>query len=94
MKTKEKAKELVDKYKPLVTTWDCHWDVRRREDSITSDAKQCALIAVEEILHCEATEPSDTDWDDCGGSAQYYWPQKKVDAGKFWGDVKSELQSL
>ena len=46
MKTKEKAKELVDKYKPLVTTWDCHWDVRRREDSITSDAKQCALITV------------------------------------------------
>ena len=46
MKTKEKAKELVDKYKPLVTTWDCHWDVRRREDSITSDAKQCALIVV------------------------------------------------
>jgi len=46
MKPKEKAETLVDKYKPLVTTWDCHWDVRRREDSITSDAKQCALIAV------------------------------------------------
>lgn len=86
MNAKEKAEELIKRY-------------YRDSDLLVEDlswiqAKECALIAVEEILHCEATEPSDTDWDDCGSTAQYYWPQKKVDAGKFWGDVKSELQSL
>ena len=83
MNAKQKAKELLVKYLAI-----------QFGDFPTTNAKQCALIAVEEILHCEATEPSDTDWDDCGATAQYYWPQKKVDAGKFWGDVKSELQSL
>jgi hypothetical protein len=83
MTPKEKAIELIDKYDSTLTYLESK-----------SKAKQCALIAVDEILHCEATEPSDTDWDDCGATAQYYWPQKKIDAGKFWGDVKSELQSL
>lgn len=86
MTPKEKAEELIVK----MSTHDR--DVHPHFTHYI--AKQCALIAVEEILHCEATEPSDTDWDDCGATAQYYWPQKKVDAGKFWGDVKSELQSL
>jgi hypothetical protein len=82
MNAREKASELIVVFQLKCKTLDYQ------------EAKQCALIAVEEILHCEATEPSDTDWDDCGATAQYYWPQKKVDAGKFWGDVKSELQSL
>jgi hypothetical protein len=89
MNAKEKAKELVDKYLNLE-----FGVIQEYIPNSTALAKQCALIAVEEILKCEATEPSDTDWDDCGATAQYYWPQKKVDAGKFWGDVKSELQSL
>ena len=90
MNAKEKAKELIHYYiKELLSAkYSINGFV------INDLAKQCALIAVEEILHCEATEPCDTDWDDCGATAQYYWPQKKVDAGKFWGDVKSELQSL
>ena len=87
MNAKEKAKELYCKYTDAL-------NIRDLQTTANPFAKQCALIAVEEILHCEATEPSDTDWDDCGATAQYYWPQKKVDAGKFWGDVKSELQSL
>ncbi len=82
MTPREKATKLIAKYQLQLNLFDYQ------------QAKQCALIAVEEILHCEATEPSDTDWDDCGSTAQYYWLQKKVDAGKFWGDVKSELQSL
>jgi hypothetical protein len=82
MNAREKASELIVNYQLQCKSLDYE------------QAKQCALIAVEEILHCEATEPSDTDWDDCGATAQYYWPQKKVDAGKFWGDVKSELQSF
>ena len=90
MNAKEKSKELIHYYiKELLSAkYSINGFV------INDLAKQCALIAVEEILHCESTEPSDTDWDDCGATAQYYYPQKKVDAGKFWGDVKSELQSL
>ena len=82
MNAREKASELIVNYQLQCKSLDYQ------------QAKQCALIAVEEILHCEATEPSNTDWDECGATAQYYWPQKKVDAGKFWGDVKSELQSF
>jgi len=87
MNAKEKAKEIYCKYAYAL-------NIRDLQTTANPFVKQCALIAVEEILHCEATEPSDTDWDDCGATAQYYWPQKKVDAGKFWGNVKSELQSL
>jgi hypothetical protein len=87
---KEKAYELISKFVGISLS-----QVNDLVDGIRIRlAKESALIAVEEILHCEATEPSDTDWDDCGATAQYYWPQKKVDAGKFWGDVKSELQSF
>jgi hypothetical protein len=87
MNAKEKAKEIYCKYADAL-------NIRDLQTTANPFVKQCALIAVDEILKCEATEPSDTDWDDCGATAQYYWPQKKVDAGKFWGDVKSELQSL
>jgi hypothetical protein len=82
MNAREKASELIVTYQLQCKSLDYQ------------QAKQCALIAVEEILKCEVTEPSDTDWDDCGSTAQYYWSQKKEDAGKFWGDVKSELQSF
>ena len=92
MKAKEKAIELIEKYSNVEIQIGGQYDGYLSMQ--IHDAKECALILVEEILKCEATEPSDTDWDDCGATAQYYWPQKKVDAGKFWGDVKSELQSL
>ena len=91
MNAKEKADELIDKMY-YIGRYDDKEDYNPA--MAWARAKQCALIAVEEILKCESTEPSDTDWDDCGATAQYYWPQKKVDAGKFWGDVKSDLQSL
>jgi hypothetical protein len=87
MNPKEKAEELINKFKPLCGGYN--------GGKINKNfAKQCALIAVDEILHCEATEPSDTDWDDCGATAQYYWPQKKVDAGNFWKECKKEIEKL
>lgn len=89
MTPKEKANDLFTAFRYALSHKDAPLGMYK--DNI---AIQCSLIAVEEILHCEATEPSDTDWDECGSTAQYYWPQKKEDAGKFWGDVKSELQSL
>ena len=89
MTPKEKANDLFTTFRYALSHKDAPFGMYKDNMAI-----QCALIAVEEILHCESTEPSDTDWDECGSTAQYYWPQKKEDAGKFWGDVKSELQSL
>lgn len=49
MKAKNKAKELLDRYAPLAKYWDCYNDEPLEENN----AKQCALIAVDEILKIE-----------------------------------------
>lgn len=67
---KEKARELVDKYTPLVKNWDCYWDVPLDDDIIISDAKKCARIAVEECLHT------------CVESSIYYWKEVKEEIEK------------
>lgn len=59
MKPKEKAKELIKKFSPLVTTWDCYWDAPRNEDDVIVDAKQCAIIAVDEILKLQLIDGYD-----------------------------------
>lgn len=87
MNAKEKAKELIEKYLNMEFEIGGKYGGYLKMDIF--EAKECVLILVDEILHCEATEPSDTDW-----GAQYYWLQKKVDAGKFWGDVRLEVQSF
>jgi hypothetical protein len=48
MNPKEKALELIKQFSPLVTTWNCYWDTPRDEDEVIKDAKQCALILVNE----------------------------------------------
>jgi len=88
MTPKEKAEELVLKFEYAKKYSNSNNAMSKQL------AKQCALIAVDEILKCEATEPTDTDWDECGSTAQYYWPQKKEDAGKFWGEVKQEIEKV
>ena len=50
MTPKEKALELITKFSPLVTTWDCYNDVRRDDEEIAKDASQCAIISVELLL--------------------------------------------
>jgi hypothetical protein len=78
MTPKEKAKELVDKFCPLVTTWDCYNDSSRDDEDIIIDAKQCALIAVNEILkQC-------FDYRDIVLQASY----------DYWTEVKSELEKI
>lgn len=57
-------------------------------------AKQCSLIAVEEIILSAPFEPVDTDWDEAGSSAQYWYPQKLEDSAKWWGEVKQEIEKL
>ena len=83
MTPKEKAKELVDKflqYTPVEFEYEY--------------AIQCALIAVDEIILSAPFEPVDTDWDEAGSSAQYWYPQKLEDSAKWWAEVKQEINNL
>jgi hypothetical protein len=43
---KDKAKELVDKFRPHANLWDCRNDCPLDE----ANEKQCALICVDEII--------------------------------------------
>jgi hypothetical protein len=84
MTPKEKAIELIDKYKPFVycymgsgmlsNTYD--------EDVILNMSKQCALIAVDEIVkECY-------NWN---GSDNVQWETKRFD---YWNEVKQEIEKL
>ena len=76
MKPKQKAIELIDKYKFILT--EKHF------------AKQCALIAVEEMIKeprmfdCEQVKYSD------GSYARSYYEIPN----KFWSKVKHEIEKL
>ena len=50
MTPKEKAQELVYKYQYLVNTWDCYNDESLEMIYRLPDMKQCALIAVDELI--------------------------------------------
>jgi len=80
MTPKEKAKELFTKFSGNTVHYDA--------------AKQCALIAVDEILNARPLDPNYVDWDDCGAAHQYWYEAQKEEALEFWNNVKSELQSL
>jgi hypothetical protein len=47
MTPKEKAEELINKFRPHSKYWDCFNDEPLEENH----AKQCALIAVDEIIY-------------------------------------------
>ena len=83
MTPKEKANELVHQY---VINMPIPFHIE--------DAKICALIAVDEIILSAPFEPVDTDWDEAGASAQYWYPQKLEDSAKWWGEVKQEIELL
>ena len=83
MNAKEKAKELVDKYDEILTYIESK-----------SKAKQCALIAVEEILNARPLDPNYVDWDDCGAAHQYWYEAQKEEALEFWQEVKQEIEKL
>jgi len=72
MTPKEKAKELFKKY-------------YRDSDLLVEDlsyiqAKECALIAVEEIINANGLHPNDTDYD--YNKAEVYWKQVKTEIEK------------
>jgi hypothetical protein len=69
MTPKEKAKELFDKYENYTNGWD-----------FLKDAKQCALIAVEEIINLPINE-----W--CQITETY-------EDTEYWLEVKQEINKL
>jgi len=82
MNAREKASELIVNFQLKCKTLDYQ------------EAKQCALIAVEEIINARPLDPNYVDWDDCGAAHQYWYEAQKEEALEFWNNVKSELQSL
>lgn len=68
----DKAMELVEKFKPLVTTWDCYFDAQANPDEIV-DAKKCAHIAVDEILSLNGFLCPQKDW----SNNNAYWQAVK-----------------
>jgi hypothetical protein len=68
MTTKEKAKELVDKFYPRATSYSL--DGKNQNEN----AKQCALIAVDEILSSNPhSNPLNTNVE----STMEYWQEVK-----------------
>lgn len=84
MTPKEKAKELVDKYLPFGASYD--YDVIDDKTIMTYDlgtSKQCALIAVDEII-----EQYEFD------VASDILNQRYMDKLNYWDAVKEELKKL
>ena len=55
MTPKQKAKKLVEKFIPKFSYWDYYNDNSRDINLITKDAKEVALIAVDEIIKSNPT---------------------------------------
>ena len=51
MTAKEKAKELIEKFEPYADYQEC--DVFTERENMLKNAKQCALIAVDEMIKYE-----------------------------------------
>lgn len=78
MTPKEKAKRLVDQFSLFVTTWNCYYDSPENPDNILRDAKQCALIAVDELVKDNERSESIVN----AGLNKEYWQQVKTEIEK------------
>ena len=87
MTPKEKAQELVDKFRNEITSF-------LGDNMKKINAKKCALVAVDEILNSSPLEPNFADWDDCGGEFRYWYDAQKTQAFYFWKEVKQEIEKL
>ena len=90
MTPQEKAQELVDKMYGKTPVRDLIAQIEEDKQY----AKQCALIAVDEILNSSPLEPNFANWDDCGGEFRYWYDAQKTQAFYFWKEVKQEIQNL
>ena len=80
IKPEEKAIELVDKMG--FSTMHTIDNTSGQSTPIYKNqyAKQCALIAVEEIINANGLHPNDTDYD--YNKAEVYWEQVKTEIEK------------
>ena len=85
--SKEKAKELVDKFTNVKSLQDFG-------GMYNPIAKECAKIAVQEIINSEPLSPSNVDWDDCGGTHKYYYEAEREEANIFWNDVLKKIDNV
>jgi hypothetical protein len=76
MTPKDKAKELFDRYKTFVCSNDFYGDYDT--SILLSNAKRCALIAVDEIIDA-------IDWH------EFETPNKEIN---YWLDVRKEINNL
>lgn len=80
MIAKEKAKHLVDKYKNLLMPIE-----KFQDNLIHHRAKQCALIALEEIFGVIGITPETSEIDNAGIASVVY---------PYWADVYNEINKL
>lgn len=57
-------------------------------------SKKIALLVVDKIINSEPRNPSNVDWDDCGGTHEYYYEAQREEADKYWREVKQEIEKL
>ena len=81
MTPKEKALEIVDKF------WKSCYDKHDIAKLVKADAKQCALIAVDELIKYH---------DEFMDVVRYELPSNIVAVipYKYWDDVKQEIEKL
>lgn len=86
MDTKERAKELIEKYKPYVYCFSGSGMLVNQEDEhvIFINAKGCALVAVDEIINTLNNDIRDID---VVGNVL-------LDLIKYWVEVKQEIINL
>jgi hypothetical protein len=84
MTPKEKAKELFDKYmKPI--------DGLHKYPMCFDTSKQCALIAVDEIINSNPHIYIEKGGSDCRGD----WSYKEAQSNQlYWQEVKQEIEKL
>lgn len=85
MSPAEKAKELTDKYRLLVTYWDCYHDTALPDETVLKDCKKCALIAANEISLTLLQ---------LIGNQQHMWTVSEKEQMLFWYQVKEEIEKL
>lgn len=80
LSAKETAKNLFNKYATYVVMWSGGVNVE------IQNCKQCALIAVDEIINASPSLPMQGDGGTFGEDIEL--------STKYWQDVKSEIQKL
>jgi hypothetical protein len=78
MTPKEKAKELCNKF---LRTYKV--DLYPPFNSASQEAKQCALIAADEILNVVSRY-----------NASWHWPMDTANEFYYWQEVKQEIEKL